>query len=146
MKKTIFLLTVIFCGISSVFLLAVFSENKTSPDDVYEVLSSKGFKDETPLFCQIKTGGVTKNINQDVPILFKVIKKAVVTESSPEPSAYVIYLENGSSLESQRIVISISKTGNGYVEYIGKKLVFFKSLELYDFCVAAFNKSEIIIS
>ena len=107
------------------------------------VLDILGFKEGRILFCQVTDGNLTKNINQDVPILWKRLRRAAIAIGSSEPPTYTVYLERGSSSAAQAIAISVATTGNGYVEYLGKKILFFKSTEFYDFCVTAFNNSEI---
>jgi hypothetical protein len=134
-------LTLILCLISSGYFLAFADGGKS----VHDVLSGKGFNEKGSYFCSIKNGSTIKNTNQDVPILLDRLKKVAVTEGVPEPSDYTIWLASGSSFLSQVIFISVAKTGNGYVEYMNRKIAFFKSVDLYEFCVAAFNKSKILV-
>jgi len=113
---------------------------------VYDLLSSKGFSGGKGfLVCAIKNDNVVKNINQDVPILLDKLKKVVVAKGVAGPSDYTIWLSNGSSFDLQTVVISVGKTGNGYVQYLKEERAFFKSVDLYEFCVTAFNKSKILI-
>jgi len=114
--------------------------------NIYDLLREKGFEGKS-LFCQVTDSSLTKNINQDVPALLDVLQKVVVARGIrvPEPPAYTIHLEKGSSFPSQVITISVTKIGNGYVEYMEKRIAFFNSVELYGFCATAFAKSEIVV-
>ena len=134
-------LTFILCMIS----LGYFTACANGEKSVYDVLSSKGFQETRPLFCSIRKGNIAKNINTDGPTLLNELKKTAVIKGVIGPSDYTINFASGSSFASQMITISVAKTGNGYVQYMGKNIAFFKSVELYKYCVTAFNKSEIII-
>ena len=135
-------LTFVLCTI----FLSYFTASANGKKSVYDILSTKGFDQKTrPLFCWIRNGNIVKNINLDTPILLDELKKVVVIKGVPGPSDYTINFASGSSFASQLINISVAKTGNGYVQYMGKNIAFFKSVDLYEFCVTAFNKSKILI-
>jgi hypothetical protein len=135
-------LTLILCLISSSYFVAFANAGKS----VYDLLSSKGFDEKNRhVTCQIKDSKIMKNANEDVPLLLEKLKKVAVSEGVVEPSDFTIGLENGSSFSWQTITISVAKTGNGYVQYMKERKVFFKSADLYKFCEAAFSKSKIPI-
>jgi hypothetical protein len=135
-------LMLILCLISSGYSVA-FAKGEKS---VYDFLDGNGFNGKNGFrVCSIENGSIVKNINPDVPNLLIMLKNVAVTEGAVEPSDYTIRLANGSSFPSQTIVISVGKTGNGYVQYLKEKKVFLKAVDLYGFCVTAFNKSKILI-
>ncbi len=134
-------LTFTLCMISLSYFIVFINGGK----NIYDVLSRRGFNEKCHfLVCSIRNGSIDKNINQDIPALLDKLKKVVVTKGVPEPSDYTIWLANGSWFSFQAIIISVAKTGNGYVRYMKRKIAFFKSVDLYEFCVTAFNKSTIV--
>jgi len=137
-----FFLMVILCMV----FLGNFKAFADGEKSIYDVLSSKGFTNELrPPIGMIRNNSITKNINRDVSILLYKTRKVAVIKGVPEPSEYYIWLANGSSFDSQGISIFVAKTGNGYIQYMEKNIAFFKSVDLYEFCVKAFNKSTIPI-
>lgn len=114
--------------------------------NVYDVLINRGFDERLTLFCQISDGKTVKNINEDLPMLFKSIKNSMIVPRISQNPSYVISLQNGSAFSYQCIKLHACKSEDGYVEYLGKKIFFFNCGGLYNFCVDSFNRSTIIIN
>ena len=136
-KKTFYFISAVLL----IFVAACISNCKTISD----VLELKKFNEESALFIQVSDGKVIKNTNQYVQGLFGAMKKSdLVTDISSSPSLHIELLK-GSSFPSQVIRLHVSESGEKYIEYKDKKIVYFKSISLYEVALDSFNKSNIIL-
>jgi hypothetical protein len=113
-------------------------------ENVYQVLDARGFNGKGILFCQLRIGETVKGIRQDPQNLLETLKRSkIVGKISPIP-IYTIYLENG-SWPWEKITISTDRSGDGYVEYLGRRVAFFRCADLPKFCEEAFKRSNTIV-
>jgi hypothetical protein len=131
-----------------VFLLLLYLSVLTSChhyENVYQVLASRGFGGRGFLVCQLREGNVVKNINKDELNLLETLKRSkIVGKTSPVP-LYTISFENGSSWPWEKITIYTDRSGDGYVDYRGRRVAFFNCADLPKFCEQAFNRNSIIL-
>ena len=114
-------------------------------ENVYQALEARGFNGKPVLFCQLRIGETVKGIREDPQNLLEILKRSkIVGKISPIP-IYTIYLENGSSWPWEKITIFTDRSGDGYVEYLGRRMVFFRCSDLPNFCEEAFKRSTTIV-
>jgi hypothetical protein len=93
----------------------------------------------------VRIGTTVKAIPQKPQDLLETLKRSnIVRKISPIP-VYTIYLENGSSWPWEKIAIYTDRLGDGFVEYLGNRVVFFHCADLPNFCDEAFKRSNIIV-
>jgi len=126
--------------------------------NVCDVLSSIGFNEKTDSpYGEIHHRGVGRDMSLDVLMMIDRLKDVTVDQDLPMQPAdytiyrdnksstdYVIHLSNSTSFSSDWISISVDNTGNGFVQYMGQKRAFFKSVDFYKFCATVFNKSKLL--
>jgi hypothetical protein len=130
----------IFFAASLCFALSC--QSPTSFPNGFEYLKAKGF--EYPLFAQIRVGNTAKNVNDQIPSLFAVLRNSEMSARVKLVPAFTIYLETGSSLPSQIILILVDSDGSGEIRFNGQR-AYFHCHELPAFANEIFQGSSIIV-
>ncbi len=128
-----------------VFLIVGVANGKGSTS-IYDELEKKGFIGQSTLFCAVSNGEVTKNVNRFAQNIITAMTEADIVESISSSTSMVIYLLSGSSESSQKMTLHVSEKGEGYIEYMGNIMLFFKSNTIYEVTLSSFNKSSITLS
>jgi hypothetical protein len=108
-------------------------------------LEELGFSEPSRLFLSTRVGSQTKNTNDQVEELFRLLKGVSETRVGPFSPQCTIMLYSGSSLQSQVLTLQFGDKDKVRVEHLGKTVGEGLSAELPAFCLRSFNASNITV-
>ena len=133
-------------GILAVALTALLPSCQSRPhfSNGAEYLKLKGFEIDPFLLGQISYENTTKNINAQLPEILQALSESEIVTERPIAPMYTIYLESGSSFQSQTVAIQVGVDGYGVIRYLRER-TFFHAAKLPGAAHAAFDKSTVLL-
>ncbi len=112
----------------------------SAPGTVHQFMEQRGFGG-SGVVALIHADGGARNITPDMPAVLEAMKHTTMVSGITVTPSCIIDLNRGSSTPRQNMWVYIAESGDGYVEYMGRKS-FFTSPALRGFCASEWARSQ----